>query len=122
MKKILIVDDSATVLAMMAAVLKKAGYDIATAATTADGLAKTKEWKPELVLLDVMLPDESGFTLLTKIKTDEGCKDIAVAMLTGQDSPTDVAKGTELGAIGYLVKHATMPKILVEKVKGWIGQ
>jgi DNA-binding response OmpR family regulator len=82
---------------------------------------KKREWKPDLILLDVMLPDESGFNLLAKLKAEESSKDIPIAMLTARDSREDVAKGSELGAIGYLVKYSTMPKVLLDKVKGWIG-
>jgi len=122
MKKILIVDDSPTVLTMMSAVLKGASYDVVTAGKAAEGSNKVKDWKPDLILLDVILPDETGFSLLAKLKAEESSKDIPIAMLTARDSREDIAKGTELGAIGYLVKHSTMPKVLLEKVKGWIGE
>lgn len=121
MKKILIVDDSPTVLTMMSAVLKVAGYDILTVGKAAAGIIKAQDWKPDLILLDVMLPDESGFNLLAKLKAEESSKDIPIAMLTARDSREDIAKGSELGAIGYLVKYSTMPKVLLDKVKGWIG-
>ena len=121
MKKILIIDDSRTVLMMMSAVLKAGGYEVATTEKGSEGLEKVMECKPDLVILDVMLPDISGFDLLAKLKSEESVKDIPVVMLTARDSREDVAKGLEAGAIGYLVKHSTMPKILLEKVKSWVG-
>ena len=117
MKKVLIIEDSRTILAMMSAVLKGGGFDVRTAETGGKGLDQAKEWKPDLILLDVMLPDSNGFDLLEKLKSDESCKDIPVLMLTGQDNPDNVAKGLKLGARDYLVKHSTMPKVLLEKVK-----
>jgi DNA-binding response OmpR family regulator len=58
-----------------------------------------------------MLPDELGFKLLEKLKAEEPSKDIPIAMLTAWDSREDVAKGSELKAIGYLVKHSPSPRI-----------
>ena len=121
MKKILIIEDSRTVLSMMAAVLKGGGFDVATAEKGGDGYNQAKEWKPDLILLDVMLPDTNGFDLLEKLKSDESCKQIPVLMLTSRDTPDDVVKGLHMGASDYLIKHSTMPKILLEKVKKWLG-
>ncbi|MGH7772260.1 MAG: response regulator [Candidatus Binatia bacterium] len=121
MKKILIIEDSRTVATMMSAVLKGGGFDVKTAEKGNDGFTQAKDWKPDLILLDVLLPDANGFDLLEKFKSDESCKDIPVLILTSRDSPDDVRKGLKLGANDYLVKHHTMPKLLVEKVKKWLG-
>ena len=102
---------------MMSAVLKRDGFDVMTAEKGSDGYKQAKDWKPDLILLDVLLPDANGFDLLEKFKSDDTCKDIPVLMLTSRDNPEDVAKGLKLGASDYLVKHSTMPKVLLEKVK-----
>ena len=121
MKKVLIIEDSRTVLAMMSSVLKSGGFDVMTAEKGNDGATQVRDWKPDLILLDVMLPDTNGFDLLTKFKAEESSKDIPVLMLTARDSPEDVVKGLQMGASDYLVKHSTMPKILLEKVKKWLA-
>ncbi len=120
MKKILIIDDSRTVLVMMSAVLKASGFEVQTAEKGSESHTLVKDWKPDLIILDVMLPDANGFDLLAKFKSEESSKDIPIVLLTGRDSPEETAKGLELGAVGYLVKHRTMPKVLVEKVKSWL--
>jgi len=121
MKKVLIIEDSRTVLAMMSSVLKGGGFDVMTAERGGDGHTQVRDWKPDLILLDVVLPDTNGFDLLTKFKAEESSKDIPVLMLTARDSPEDVVKGLQMGASDYLVKHSTMPKILLEKVKKWLA-
>ena len=121
MKKILIIEDSRTTLSMMSAVLKGGGFEVRTAEKGGEGYAQIKDWKPDLILLDVMLPDANGFDLLAQFKSDETCKQIPVLMLTARDNPDDVIKGLQAGASDYLVKHSTMPKILLEKVKKWLA-
>lgn len=121
MKKILIIEDSRTALALMSSVLKNGGFDVMTAEKGSDGYKQIKEWKPDLVLLDVILPDANGFDLLAKFKSDDECKQIPVLMLTSRDNPDDVVKGLQLGASDYFVKHSTRPKILLEKIKKWVG-
>ena len=120
MKKILLIEDSPTILTMISAVLKRGGIDVKTAETGSDGYTQIKEWKPDLVLLDLLLPDTNGLDLLAKIKSDESYKDIPVVMLTSQDNPDDVVKALKAGASDYLLKYNTMPKVLLEKVKKWI--
>jgi len=121
MKKILIVEDSPTVVAMMANVLRGGGFEVKTVEKGSDGQAQAKSWKPDLILLDVMLPDTNGFDLLAQLKSDDEVKNIPVVMLTARDAKEDVDKGLEGGAMDYLVKHSTMPKLLLEKVKKWLG-
>jgi len=122
MKKILFIEDSNTVLAMMSSVLARGGFEVKTTVSGNDGYLQAKEWRPDLILLDLMLPDTHGFNLLEKFKSDETCKDIPVLVLTSRDNPDDVVKGLQSGASDYLVKHNTMPKILLEKVKKCLGE
>ena len=121
MKKILFIEDSHTVRSMMSAVLERGGFEVKTAEKGSDGYTHVKNWQPDLILLDVMLPDANGFDLLEKFKSDESCKQIPVLMLTSRDSADDVIRGLKTGASDYLVKHSTMPKVLLEKVKKWVG-
>ena len=121
-KKILLIDDSPTVRMVMGSSLQAKGYLVLYEQTAASGLAVIKEKKPDLVLLDLMLPDQSGFDVLKEIKENEDTKKIPVIILTGKDGGEEVVKGRQLGADDYCVKLNTTPKIMQEKVAKLIGE
>ncbi len=78
------------------------------------------ESKPEIILLDVMMPKISGFDVLKKIKEDLSLKSIPVVLLTNLAGQADAEKGLKLGAVSYLVKSQYSPKQIVEKVTSLI--
>ncbi|MBN1521150.1 MAG: response regulator [Candidatus Aureabacteria bacterium] len=121
-KKILLIDDSPTVRMVMGSSLQAKGYMMIFEETAAGGLTAIKEQKPDLVLLDLMLPDRSGFDVLKEIKENEDTKNIPVIILTGKDGGEEVIKGRQLGADDYCVKLNTTPKIMQEKVAKLIGE
>jgi twitching motility two-component system response regulator PilH len=123
MKKILIIDDSKTQLAIMASVLRGGGFDVVISENGGDGYAQAQKWKPDLIFLDIVLSSTmSGFDVLDELKKDPSVvKDVPVVMLTGRSSGEDVAKGFQKGAKDYLLKYNTMPKVLLEKVKQYLG-
>jgi len=84
--------------------LRKKGYDVIAAVDGVDALAKAREHKPDLVLLDVLMPRMHGFDVLVALKDDPAVRDIPVIMLTNLEQPADIARATDAGAHSYLVK------------------
>ncbi len=82
----------------------KEGFEIKTAFDGQAGLELAKEYKPDLILLDLILPKMDGFTVLEELKKDQSTKDIPVIVLTNLEGTSDVEKVLELGATTYLVK------------------
>ena len=113
-KKILLIDDSPTVRMVMGSSLEAKGYMIIYEQNATAGLLALKQHKPNLVVLDLMLPDRNGLEVLKEIKEDEETKHIPVIILTGKDGGEEVVKGRQLGADDYCVKINTTPKIMQE--------
>lgn len=112
-KKLLLVDDEPELLKMVASILSNDGFvNIATAATVKDGIAAAKTEKPDLAVLDVMLPDGDGFDLMRQIRT---FSDIPVIFLTAKDEDEDKLSGLGLGADDYIVKPF-LPKELLLRI------
>jgi DNA-binding response OmpR family regulator len=117
MAKLLLVDDSPTVLKVMSASLMAKGFAVTTAATGAAGLAAAARERPDAIVLDVYLPDMSGLDVLAKLRESPELNAVPVLLLTGQDDPANVIRGMELGARGFLAKHSTSPKVLIQKLQ-----
>ena len=82
-KQILIIDDDHNAVKYLTALLGEHGYDPVTASDGAEGLQKIQQAKPDLIVLDVMMPKKSGFVLFKQLKQDNAYKDIPILMLTG---------------------------------------
>jgi twitching motility two-component system response regulator PilH len=103
-KRILVVDDSPTERAFLQGILVKKGYDVITADSGEDGIAKSKTDKPDLILMDVVMPGLNGFQATRQITKDDATKDIPVIMCTTKGQETDKIWGMRQGAKEYLVK------------------
>lgn len=121
MPKLLMIDDSPTVLKIMSLSLMANGYAVKTAATGAAGLAQARQETPDLIILDINLPDISGLELLAQLKTDAVLSNVPVLLLSGQDTLDRAMQGMELGARGFLAKHSTSPKVMVQKLREILG-
>ncbi len=118
MAKILIVEDDTLLSNMYAQKFKKDGFEVTTAGNGEVGLSKVKSDKPDLVLLDIMMPKMNGLQVLEKMKADAEVKEIPVILLTNlARGVEDANKGLELGAVAYLVKSKVQPTEVVAKVK-----
>ena len=84
--------------------LRKKGYEVIAAVDGEDALAKTREQKPDLILLDVIMPKMHGFDVLSALKSDPSVRNIPVIMLTNLEQPADVKRAADAGAHSYLVK------------------
>jgi two-component system, OmpR family, response regulator MprA len=99
--RVLMIDDDERVLALARLMLTKNGVAVETATNAADGLAKLAASRPDLVVLDVIMPDLTGWETLRRIRESS---DVAVMLLSGRDSDVDKARGLDLGADDYLTK------------------
>lgn len=114
--KILVVEDEEDISELICHNLKKAGFVYDTAFSGEEGLKKVEEILPELVLLDVMLPNMNGFEVLRRVHGSEKYRQVSVIMLTAKDSDQDVVKGLELGADDYIAKPFS-PSVLIARIK-----
>lgn len=121
MAKILVVEDDKFLRELIVQKLLKEGYVTAEAIDGEEGLKKIKEEKPDMVLLDIILPGIDGFEVLKRAKEDEETKDIPVIILSNLGQQEDIDKGVELGAKDYLVKAEFTPGEIVEKVRAILG-
>ncbi|MGH2688778.1 MAG: response regulator [Actinomycetota bacterium] len=103
-KKILIVEDEKTLLKLESILLKSKGYRVVGATSGTEALALVQREKPDLVLLDVMLPGIDGFKVCAHLKGASETKDIPVVMLTARTRQEDIARGREVGANEYITK------------------
>src|SRR6266496_2403028 len=113
--RVLVVDDEADITALVAYHLAKAGYRVATAANGGDALRAAREERPDLVVLDLMLPGVSGYDVLAELRQRDETKDIGVVLLTARKDEPDRIKGLSLGADDYLPKPFS-PQELVLRV------
>ncbi len=117
MQKILIVEDDRFLRELIARKLTAENYQIIEAIDGEEGLKKIKEEKPDLVLLDLILPGIDGFEVLSRIKEDPSLASIPVIILSNLGQREDVERGMKLGAVDYLVKAHFTPNEIIEKVK-----
>jgi len=101
---ILVVDDNEQVTAFLKAVLKQSGYEIITASHGNEALENIEETKPDLVLLDVLMPDIDGFEICKKIKSDPEASDLPVIFITAKTETEDIEAGFEAGGDDYITK------------------
>lgn len=116
--KILIIDDEPDLLETMRFRLDAAGYEVITAEDGASGLKKAKEDKPDLIIMDVMMPGMDGFSALSKLKQELTTKKIPTLIFScGKEEEQWAKKSLEMGAAGYVVKPFETDSLLftVEK-------
>ncbi|MDD5248985.1 MAG: response regulator [Rhodocyclaceae bacterium] len=119
-KKILIVDDEPNIVISLEYLMKKEGFDVAVATDGDAALALAASFRPDLMLLDVMMPKKSGFEVCELLRADPVLADIKVVMLTAKGRDSEIAKGTGLGADAYITKPFST-KDLVVRVKTLLG-
>lgn len=117
MKKILFIEDEPTLQKIVGEVLIQEGFKVLKALDGEEGLSLIKKEKPDLILLDLILPKKDGFEILEEMKEDKELKDIPVIVLTNLEGMGDVEKALSLGATTYLVKANYELKDVVAKIK-----
>jgi len=103
-KKILIVEDEESLLKLESILLTTKGYLVRGATTGTAALEAVAEEKPDLILLDAMLPEMDGFEVCSRIKGDPETKNIPIVLLTAKKTPEDMAHGKQVGADEYITK------------------
>lgn len=115
-KKILIADDEPNILISLEFLMKREGYTVVLARDGQEALSVIAGERPDLVLLDVMMPIKTGFDVCHEVRANDALKDTLIVMLTAKGRDTDVAKGLALGANAYMTKPFST-KELVQKVQ-----
>jgi CheY-like chemotaxis protein len=116
--KILIIEDDALLSRMYQIVFTSSHYEVEVANNGETGLEKAREIKPNLILLDIMMPKLNGLEVLKRLKADPDTKDIPVVVLTNLAGSGDVQAALELGAVRYIVKSQNKPNQVDEIVRG----
>lgn len=112
MQKILIADDEHKIVMTLEYAFRKAGYEIFIARDGTEVLEIIQNDKPDLILLDIMMPKLDGFSTLNQIKSQEKFKDIKVIFLSAKAGENDIQKGLDLGADDYITKPYSIKKLL----------
>jgi len=120
-KKILLVDDSSTVLLMERMILSKSQYDVVTARDGQEGVEKALAEKPDLILMDVVMPRMDGFEACRKLREQDGTKAIPVIMVTTRGELSSVESGYASGCNDYVTKPINGLELLA-KVRSCLGQ
>ena len=115
-KKILIVDDEIEMVEMETMRLKASGYEVMAAYDAQSGLRKAREWMPDLIILDIMLPQMDGYQVCYALKRDTKCQDIPIILVSAVDQKYDEGLGGKAGADFYIAKPFE-PSILLAKIK-----
>lgn len=113
MARILVIEDEPDLQKVLGYNLKQAGYEVLSALNGQEGLRQVRDGRPDLVLLDLMLPDVSGTEVCKAIKLDAKTKDIPVMMLTAKGEEIDRVLGFELGVDDYVVKPFSVRELLL---------
>jgi len=122
MKKILFIEDESALQKTVGDILTQEGYEIVSALDGAVGLRMAEEKKPDLILLDLILPKMHGFEVLKKLKDNLKTKNIPVIILTNLEEIKDIEEALKLGATTYLVKSQYSLDEIIEKIKSAINK
>ncbi|KFF14838.1 transcriptional regulator [Chryseobacterium soli] len=112
MKKIIIADDEHKILMSLEYSFKKNGYDVYIARDGTEVLDFLKTMVPDVILLDIMMPNLDGYSTLDIIRQDTELKDTKVIFLSAKNNPKDILKGLEMGADAYVTKPYSIKKLM----------
>ncbi len=120
-KKILIIDDDLFLSDIYSLQLRKAGFNVTAAGSGDLGLSEMQKEKPDLILLDIVMPGKSGIETLKKIRETDEYKDLKILLLTNMRDEETIKTGLSLGANGYLIKTSLTPHQVVNEVERELG-
>jgi DNA-binding response OmpR family regulator len=118
--RVLITDDNPQGLELLEAYLSGTDYEVQTAADGEETLKKVKQWNPDLILLDIMMPRLSGFEVCKRLRADPATRGTGVLMITALDQPSDVERAVEVGADDFLTKPINKTDLL-HRVRAMLG-
>ena len=120
-RKILLVDDSETVLQTEQMILEKSSYELIMARDGEEGVAKALETKPDLILMDVVMPKMNGFEAVRHIRGNKQTRAVPIVMVTSKAEAESMETGYESGCSDYIIKPIDSVELLV-KVKSLLGE
>ena len=120
-KKILLIEDEEVLTNLLQKKLTSEGYQVATAANGVEGLEKMKQDKPDLVLLDIIMPKMGGFEVMEEMKKDKKLANILLMIISNSGQPVELERARKLGAKDWLIKTEFDPKEVIEKVNNLIS-
>jgi len=112
-RRVVIIEDERDVSRLLEFNLRGAGFGVTCAATGADGLTAIKANSPDVIILDLMLPDQSGYDVCKAVRADSATSDVGVLMLTAKGEPEDRILGLEVGADDYVVKPFVVREVVL---------
>ena len=112
--RILIIDDEPNIVLSLEFLMKREGFEVAVAGDGEGALRAMAEHRPDLVILDVMMPRLNGFEVCQRIRADPSLRDVRVLMLTAKGRETEMKKGLELGADAYVTKPFSTKELVAE--------
>ena len=113
MPRVLIVDDNPQNAELLEAHLDGVGYDIRIAVNGEDALRDARDWKPDVILLDVMMPKLSGFDVCRRLREDPATGKVGVLMVTALDQPTDIERAVEAGTDDFITRPVNKTELLL---------
>lgn len=119
--EILIIEDERFIINPLEITFKKNKWHLSVAANGEDGLVMAKKLKPDLILLDLVLPKMNGYEVLEILKSDPETKDIPVLIISNLARESEIKKGLAGGAVDYIVKANFSMKGLLEKIEKYLG-
>jgi len=120
--KVLLIEDEKEVAELYKLKLTLDGYEVITAENGQEGLDKANSYRPELIFLDIKMPEMDGFEVLKKLRATARTKDIPVVVLSNFDEQDLIEKGLTLGANEYLIKSQFTPEDISNKIKSWVSE
>lgn len=117
MSKILLIEDDPFLIDIYTTKFKEAGYDMRTVESGEEAIPVAQKERPDLIILDIVLPRIDGWELLGTLKSTEHLKDIPVVILSNLGQKEEIEKGFKLGAVSYLIKAHFTPSQVVEEIK-----
>lgn len=122
MKKILIVEDEEIISELLQKKLIQEGYETTIARDGEEGLKKIRETRPDLVLLDIIMPKMGGFDVMKEIKKDRELARIPIIIISNSGQPVEIDEAQRLGAKDWLIKTEFDPQEVIDKVAKQIGK
>lgn len=121
-KKILLVEDEEIMIDLLQKKLTKEGYEVSVARDGEEGLKVMKEVKPNLILLDIVMPKMGGFEVMEEMVKNEELKKIPVIIISNSGQPVELDRAQKLGAKDWLIKTEFEPQEVIDKVVKQIGK
>ena len=122
MIKILLIEDEEIMIDLLQKKLTAEGYQVLVAKDGLAGLEKMRQDKPDLILLDIIMPKMGGFEVMEEMGKDKALSDIPIIIISNSGQPVELGRAKELGAKDWLVKTEFDPQEVVDKVKKQLGE